>query len=151
AGDAGACLRTRRDRWRAARTPTERAHRSTWPGARRATVRVQVLAEMERPGGTTKRNQIASRKAGAATKGTALALRIVEKLLQTDSQAGRDAIDPGAVDETDIDEIAQMDSILVAERGELHPYERLERQQTKCLRLLGFGDIRHRLDVFGAN
>ena len=61
-------------------------------------------------------------------------LGVIEHRLQSLTQRRRDARNPTFIDESDSDQIANVYAILVAEGGQFHPHECIERCQTKVRR-----------------
>ena len=79
---------------------------------------------------------------GDRSLGPGLAVRSVEQGLQAGCQFTRQFQTPRFINEPDADQIAEMSAVLVAERREFHPHERVEAQHAKRFRGLRLDHIR---------
>ena len=73
-----------------------------------------------------------------------LPVRIVEDFLEPRRQLGRQAGAPRFVNDLDVEHVAQVHPIFIAERGQLHSNERFEPHHAVVLNDFGFVDVRRR-------
>ncbi len=76
-------------------------------------------------------------------------LGVVDEFLQTGREFRCKTRGPTCVDQSDVEKISQVHSVLVSERREFHPHQRFQGDNTKQFGRLAFGNVGSRLGVIG--